>query len=423
MAEREGDIAPALTRLAESPLLRRLRVWFFPLVVKVDPRTHGLAQASVLAITDIAKTVMAGYEQQPDVVVDEAAFLAELKWLIDEGYGVPGPEPRTAPLPARNTPPARDTPPARHAAAVPVVPDTQPRPSPRPRAAPPPVRPTATAPVPATRARSLREPVVHTGADMVFVQERSPWQRLRGPAPTDADSIAQLAGLTGAVSLAYLVFVPDDENQSREVTKRRRATALELDKLLGAVVADAETRRPTKVAVEVLSATSPLRKHGALAPAGELTDGDLPRVPIEMFDVFDTADSLLEAMQRSTRSLAARDVKVLSRHLVFLAAVPLRDTNATGQEWDRLLRRARITWVHFGPAQPSFTELQRPSPFGVHLLTDKDDVAALFRRESEVLYRWPAPAAVVEATRDPGEEPPAAKGRRWWPRRRSTPPG
>jgi hypothetical protein len=259
---------------------------------------------------------------------------------------------------------------------------------------------------------------------MVFVQERSPWQRLREPAPTESDSIEQLAGMTRTVSLAYLVFVPDDENQTRKVTRRRRATALQLDEVLGAVVADTETNRPTKVVVEVLSATSPLCKHGAVLPAGELTDQDLPKVRVEMFDLFDTADSLLDAMQRSTRSFAARDIKVLSRHLIFLATVSLRDTNTTGPEWDRLLQCARITWVHFGPAKPSFTELERPSPFGVHILTDKEDVAALFRRESEVLYVWPVAVAPVQAARDPaGEEPPPdAKGGRWWRRRRSTPP-
>jgi hypothetical protein len=267
---------------------------------------------------------------------------------------------------------------------------------------------------------------VQTGADLVFVQERSAWQRFRVPTPTDAGSIAQLAGQTDAVSLAYLVFVADDQNQSREVTRRRLATALELDKVLESVVADAETRRPLKVSVEVLSATSPVRKHGAMVPAGELTEGDLPKVPIDMFDLFEAADSLIEVMERSTRSLAARDVKVLSRHLIFLATVPLRDTNTTGPEWDRLLQHARITWVHFGPAESSFTELDRPSPFGVHLLTDKDDVPALFRRESEVMYAWAAAAAPVakaEPTTEPVEDPPpVAKGRRWWPRRKSKPP-
>ena len=410
MGEREADIAPVLDRLEASPLLDRLRVWFIPLLVRVDPHTLGLSQASVMAVMDVARRLMTWYERQPDIAVAEAEHLSQLRWLLDQGYALPRQRTGTV-APAREPAPLEE------------------RPIPRPRPRQPPA-PEARAPAPeapATPQRSLREAVVHTGADMVFVQERSPWQRLRAPAPTDAGSIQQLAGVTELVSLAYLVFVPDDQSQSREVTRRRLASALELNRLLGAVVTDAETRLPVRVAIEVLSATSPLRKHGAMVPAGELTYGDLPKVPVEMFDLFEAADSLIEAMERSTRSLSARDVKVLSQHLIFLATVPLRDTSTTGPEWDRLLQRARITWVHFGPAEPSFSELNRPSPFGVHVLTDKDDIPALFRRESAVMYGWPGPEIAAAQTTEPGTEPaddapPSAKGRRWWPRRTQSPP-
>jgi hypothetical protein len=413
LGEREADLKPLLDRLEKSPLLDRLRVWFIPLLVRVDPRTLALSQASVMAIGDMVRRLIEEYEKQPDVAIGEAQFLAELTRLLDEGYALPRQKTETVvPVPVAEPAPPEEVAPVRE-----VAPDTTRLPAPRPRLQQAPALPAS---APATQQRPLQKAVVHNGADMVFVQERSAWQRLRTAAPTDAGSIGQLAVRTDAVSLAYVVFVPDDQNQPREVTRRRTATALELDKLLGEVAADTETQRPVRVVVEVLSATSPLRRHGAMLPAGELTDGDLPKVPIDMFDLFETVDSLVEAMERSDRTLAARGVKVLSRHLIFLATVPLHDTNTTGPEWDSLLRFARITWVHFGSAEPSFTELDRPSPFGVHVLTDKDDIPALFRRESEVMYRWPPAVAAAPQAPDAhaaGDAPPAAKGRRWWPRR------
>ncbi|WP_239310577.1 hypothetical protein [Frankia sp. Cj3] len=431
VAERAEDIPPVVARLAESPLLPQLRVQYFPLVLEVDSATYGPSPATVLAVMNIARSLIAEYEHRPGIAVDEAEFLALIRRLVDEERAArrAGPAPEIAvaepsPLSAPSETPASDArPPVSLTAAKPTE-----------------AKPLATTPDKAPPERALREPVVQAGAAMVFVQERSPLRRLRTPAPTDADSMEQIADLTDAVALACLVFVPDDENQPREVSKRRRTTALDLDRLLGTVRADADTTRPVKVGIEVLSATSPLRKHGALLPAGELTGGDLPKVPIGMFDLFDTADSLLAAMQRSTRSLATRDVEVLSRHLIFLATAPLRDTNLTGGEWDRLLRQARITWVHFGSAEPRFSELERPSPFGVHILTDADDVPALFRRESKVLYTWPAdippslPAtdvaqvaaegvevAEVPKALDLQEEIAAPKSRHWWPRRNATP--
>jgi hypothetical protein len=57
-----------------------------------------------------------------------------------------------------------------------------------------------------------------------------------------------------------------------------------------------------------------------------------------------------------------------------------------------------------------------PSPFGLHVLTDKEDVVAVIKEQSEVIYGYARPAPVAPS--DDGDEPaagPPAGARRWWP--------
>lgn len=426
VGDQDAGIDQARRHLAELPLLGRLRVQYYTHVVAADSRHGGLSAASVLSIADIVKAVIADYERHPDIALDEATFLGELVRLHQEGFVLPGLEPEVPPAP----PPAAVTTTVTDVTtdpAAPVnaeLPATPAEPMGPPPAEPPSPRGIAPEPAPAPR-RELRAPVVQTGADIVQVRTGSRLRRTKGPSRTGADWIEELAGWAGAVSLAYLVFVPDGDTQPREVSKRRRSLAIELDQALSDVIGDTETGRPMAVAVEVLGATSPLRKHGVLRPAGSLTDSDLPKVSLEYFDIFETADSLLGEMQRSSQALAVRDVDVLSHHLVFLATTSLPNTANAESECARLLQHARITWVHIGRGEPSLTPLQRESPFGVHILTDKDDVVALFRRESKVLYRWrtaPTPAGADNVTDAGAQAPPPRARSRWWPKRGLTPP-
>ena len=259
---------------------------------------------------------------------------------------------------------------------------------------------------------------MYDGADIVTVDSRTPMQRLKRHSLTDAECMDELQRDGRAVGLVHLVFVPDDGVVAKAVTKRRNAIALELDRLFSSVNRDAASGRAAQTAVNVFSATNPLQKHGVLRPAGETTESTLPRVEIEYFSATESLPPLLDAAERTARALRARDLHVFSQHFVFLAAMRFPVDETTEDEWLRLLDQSRVTWIDFSPAD----RRQRPYPmpasqFGLHVLTDKEDVLAMVKSQSDVIYEYAperppvgtAPAADGEAT----DEPPARTRRRW----------
>jgi hypothetical protein len=246
-------------------------------------------------------------------------------------------------------------------------------------------------------------------------------QRLTRKSVTDADTIDELRHDGRSVALVQLVFVPDDGVVSRSLTKRRTTIALELDEALAQVRADGLSGNPTQVAIEIFSATDPVRKHGVLLTAGKLTEAAIPRVDIEYFPLSETVDPLLDASRRTARALRARGVDVVSLHIVFLAAMRFPADETTVNDWARLLEEARVTWVDFSPPSRGHEMPPMPeSPFGLHVLTDKEDVVAVIRQESEVLYRY-APRDVVAEAADPAPEDVVLQPqpRRWWQRRKA----
>jgi hypothetical protein len=286
--------------------------------------------------------------------------------------------------------------------------------------------------------------VFHHGDDTVVLDNRSALGRLRTPAPTDAESVDRLARVTDAVSLAFFVFVPDEEAGSRRLNRGHRPMALKLDQVLATVVGDAATGRPMRVAVEVFTAGTPLAKHGVLRPAGELTEDDLPKLRTAFFDHAKTVASLRSTANRTIQAFRARHVEVLSLHFIFLSSTRLFDANTFGADWDSLLRGARATWAEIGPTRAAdgvdpFRQAPdiSASPYGFHLVSDRYDVVAMIREESGLLYVYDsapvaqtAPALTSHdlASDSPAPEPTAGgdhettkqKSRLRWPRRRPT---
>jgi hypothetical protein len=137
-------------------------------------------------------------------------------------------------------------------------------------------------------------------------------------------------------------------------------------------------------------------------------------------------EPLLDAARRTMRALRARGVKVVSQHVVFLAAMRFPADEGTEHDWIQLLEHARVTWIDFSPPdrrQPLFP--MPPSPFGLHVLTDKEDVVAVVKEQSGAIYRYAQPLpdttpGTAPAAGQPAAGPPA-EVRRWWPfGRRST---
>jgi hypothetical protein len=410
VGESDADVQWALDQLRKDGPFNRLRSISYSCRVRWDPERGGIAPVTIRSISQVASKGIAAYEQRPDLAMDEPVFLAEVGGLVQRGLvtredlAVTPPTPRTVPR-VRATAPV-PTPPALPALA-PTPPQTPGLP-----VAPP--------------GRQRQPPVFHHGDDMVQVDSRSALGRLRSPAPTDADAVERLAMSTDAVSLAYFVVVPDEAASARKVSREHRTLALSLDQLLATVAGDTLTGRQMCVAVEVVTAHNPLRKHGVLRPAGELTDGDLPKAPAELFDHAKTVEALLNAAQRTAVAFQARNVDVLSLHYIFLSSVELHDADTSGADWDRLLEHARVTWIEIGPTR--LTDHHEPlniapSPYGFHLVSNRYDVAAVVREESAALYRYrqpavtmPEPAAPqappVDATTPGDETAPKLPGRR-----------
>jgi hypothetical protein len=257
--------------------------------------------------------------------------------------------------------------------------------------------------------------VVYDGTEIVTVEQRTSMQRLTRRHPTDADALDDLQRDGRPVGLVYLVFVPDDGVVPKSVAKRRDTTALELDQALASVRFDATTDQPAHVAVEVLSATNPVKKHGVLRAAGDLTESALPKVRIEYFSVPETMGPLLDASLRTARALDARGVDVVSLHFIFLAAARFPADEETEGHWIQMLEHARVTWIDFSPpgrGQPKHP--MPPSPFGLHVLTDKEDVVAVIKKQSEVLYGYARPPLPSATTPDGDPTTADTPRRRWW---------
>ncbi|GIF23116.1 hypothetical protein BJ973_000526 [Actinoplanes tereljensis] len=403
VGDSDEEVQRAYSRLRASESFDRLRSISYGGRLGRDSQHGGISAATVEAISQAASKGIAAYEQRPELAIGESLFCAEVDRLIQQGL-----------LSREELQVERPTPPA-------PVPPSPPAPT---RVVPSPAMPTASGLPTAPPRRQPRPPVFHHGDDTVVVDNRSPLSRLRGPAPTDADAIERLSAITDAVSLACFVVVPDEEAGARKAGRDHRAHALGLDRLLATVAGDALTGRRMRVAVEVIAALDPLRKLGVLRPAGELTGGDLPKVPAELFDHGRTVNGLLKAAQSTAIAFQAHGVEVLSLHYIFLSSVALDNANTSGAEWNRLLEHARVTWIEIGPNQPADNPEPleiAPSPYGFHLVSDRYDVDAMVGEESAILYRYrqpdpesPAPAAPPAA----GESADTAAGqrRRWLPR-------
>jgi hypothetical protein len=429
-ADKRG-LNDAFDFLLASPAEHRLWVRLFGIGVRPDSRT-GVSGTSVLRIADTVNKLIETYGEQPLVAAAESTFLEWLGTLIEERQlseaalvPVPvGEQPAelatqvTRPVrDARSTGDARSTEHARSTELSRVQPAPQQRaeltsmparvalPSPEP--APVVEPPAAERPVAQQPPRRLLEPVMYEGAEVVVVDQRTPIQRLTGRNPTDADCMNELERDGRAVGLVCLVFVPDDGIVSRSVAKRRNMIALELDQAFASVQRDAATGQPARVAVEVLSATNPVQKHGVLRTAGEMTEAAIPKIKIEYFSVTEVAEPLLDASERISRALRARGVDVVSLHFVFLAAMRFPVDETTEEDWNGLLEHGRVTWIDFSPAdrRQSLYPIP-PSPFGLHVLTDKEDVVSVIKKQSEVIYGY-APPPVSDPTPEPDSQPEA----------------
>lgn len=414
VANADASLDKALAGLRGLTSLNQLCARLFGVVVQPDART-GASPTSVLKIAKTARLLIEMYDEEPRIAIAEPAFLDRVGALIERG---------------QLSPPASESEhPAEPAIQVvslnPPLTETQ-RPAPAETAKSmddlAPETPTTTAPPEPAPVKRLLETVMYYGAEVVTVDQRTPMQRLTRQTVTDADSVAELQRAGRAVGLVCLVFVPDDGVVPRRVAKRRNAIALELDRALAAVKFDATTTLPVNIAVEVLSATNPVQKHGVLRVAGTLTESALPKVEIEYFSVPESLETLLDAARRTVRALRARGVEVVSLHFVFLAAVRFPADEGTEHDWTQLLEHARVTWIDFSPLdrrQPLYP--MPPSPFGLHVLSDKEDVVAVIKQESEVIYQYaPTPRPGSAASGQPAAAPPADARQRWWFRRRPT---
>jgi hypothetical protein len=431
VANADATLDNAVGDLRGPTPLSQLCARLFGVVVQDDPRT-GISPTSVLRIAKTINLLIDMYAEEPRIAIAEPAFLDRVSALIEGGHLS---RPASEPEPPVGQPaeqgiqvvslsaPRTET--RRPAPAQTAKPIDDPAPE-TPTAAPPPEPAPVVdtrAPMPPTvqRSKRLLETVMYYGAEVVTVDQRTPIQRLMRQTATDADSVADLQHDGRAVGLVYLTFVPDDGVVPRRVAKRRNAIALELDQALASVELDATTTRPVNAAVEVLSATNPVQKHGVLRVAGTLTESALPKVEIEYFSVPETVEALLDAAWRTLRALQARGIEVVSLHFVFLAAMRFPADEGTEHDWTQLLERARVTWIDFSPLdrrQPLYP--MPPSPFGLHVLTDKEDVVAVIKKESEVIYRYtptsrhdPAPGTTPAAGGQPAAAPPTEARRRW----------
>lgn len=424
VGESEEDARQVMGQLQDDGPLNRISVLRYGTGIRRDSQGGGIAPGTIRTIARAASKSITAYEQNLDLAIGERDFHAEVVRLVQQGlidrqdFAVAQPAPRPAPRMETTT----STPAPRQQQDPAPTPPLKPTPTPPPAPAPT-QAPGLPQPPPGMQPQA---PVFHHADDIVQVDSRSALRRLRGPAPTDADAIEQLARTVDAVSLAYFVVVPDEDSSARKASRELRTLALSLDRLLADVGGDALTGRRMRVAVETVAALDPLRKYGVLRPAGDLTEDDVPKVRAELFDHAKTVEGLRGAAQRTAVAFQARGVDVLSLHFIFLSSVALLDANTSGADWDRLLPHARVTWIEIGPSGPAGNREPPeilPSPFGFHLVSDRYDVPAVIREESAILYRYSPPAPPQQVAREapPASEKisePSGRLRGWTPRLR-----
>jgi hypothetical protein len=219
------------------------------------------------------------------------------------------------------------------------------------------------------------------------------------PVLTEPYWLDHLAATAGAAALVQLILVPDYERPPRGIADRRRAVALALDDVLGRAYRH-PTGRDLNVALEVQVATSPLTRGTPLRPAGVLAGDELPAVPVEYFDIYDVADELVGAQTRAMRALGRRQIEVTSVHLIVLTTTAPLYHDEAAELFDELVRRARVSWLQFGPGELLPDEFTRHGADQVLRYRDHADVVSELMTDAEDLYGVPIPPFMDDAIDD-----------------------
>jgi hypothetical protein len=323
--------------LARQTVFRQLCVQFGP------PALVGDTTPDPSAVLSFASDLMFGYERDPGISCGEAEFLDLARLLGGPVFATP----------VRQRAASRATP------AGPGVP----LPSP-----------------PAVAHRDVALPSPRPG--LVRRLQESLGTAERGL--TDAESFDELALRGDGVALVSLVFLPDDDQQSWALARRRRAAAIRLDAALAAVNQDPRGGASIQVAVEVLGPGDPFVRHRGVRSAGRLSEPDLPRITIDTFDLPDAFEVLLRQLERNASSIRTRGVNVVSSHVIVLATIAPLPTRESVARFDELLTQARITWIHFGPEEEMIpVEFERR---GAILLTDEPDLVNTVLYYSSDIY-------------------------------------
>jgi hypothetical protein len=401
---REDAIGEVFAHLNTVPVLGKLNARLYGVAVEADERT-GVSADSVLRIANLATVLIEKYDDDPRIALAERAFLGWVDTLVtDHQLVLPAGAPAAPAIQPAPAPPELPDPPASVFVPAPRSVEVGP--------AEPSVEP----------ARPKREvpPVVYDGADIVTVDPRTAMQKLTRQQESDVDALGLLERDGRAVAPVFLIFVPDDGVVAPQEAKRRTAIALDLDQAFTSVDFDVLRDLPAHVAIEVFSSTNPVQKHGVLRLAGDLTESALPKMEIEYFSLAEATTPLLEAARRTERALLARGVEVVSKHFVFLAAMSFPADDGAVAQWTDLLRDGRVTWIDFSASGPRERLTGMPaSPYGLHVLTDKEDVVSVIKQESEVIYGYAATLDLTPEVAPAGDEAPdvaPAKRRRWWRR-------
>ncbi|WP_327006840.1 hypothetical protein OHA72_05920 [Dactylosporangium sp. NBC_01737] len=395
--------------LAEAPRLEEMPVYFFGVgtgSASADPDTpsqsaHG--QKLVDTVTGCLREVVSAFERLPTFAIAEKAYYE----LTEQWRGV-----ASAPVPVRSAlPSAAETPTVvdtRKSASRPIAAVDQPAsrsldrgPEAASSAHPPRPRrrrmwasradtPVATPP----RVERARDPDV----DAVAVADsdmRSGWFSLdvndvlrktvgklgaRKQKPSDPEVLDRVAFSGGNVELFYIVLIADGAQTS---PGRRRDVVLAIDQRLGQIRHDAGR----SIEVAAFTAGRRLRRDGTLRSAGQLTKQDVPRLPVEHFDLVDCVSELLEARERELSALARRGATVSAVRVCLMSTtVPLADISALSRMAD-LCKAASVTWILFD-AEPALMSAAFAEA-GVLVLEDHSDVAG------ELIDRMftPAPGA------------------------------
>lgn len=385
VAGHPGTVDAAADRLRRHPRLRRLSTAVHRVVVT------GLDQG-VAAIERLVATLMDAAERHPETAIDETRFLAELSAVSDAASPA---EPPANPPTADNSPRPGN----------PLTPAGQPSPGNSPAAAhqPSPTGPPGTGRVAGKRPPRTGPLRVHRAeSDRTSFWRRFGWRGRDNPASvlTEPYWLDHLAATAATAAVTQLILVPDYEAPTKGIVQRRRTIALALDEALGRVYRH-PSGRDLNVALEVLVATSPLSRATPLRPAGVLTAGELPSVPLDYFDLYDVVDELIEAQDRARRALTRRRIEVTSTHLIVLTTTAPLYHEEAAERFADLVRGARVSWLHVGPGETLPDEFTYGHADRVTRYRDHDDVVSEVMADSEDLYGIAAPPFSDE---DDGED-------------------